>query len=384
MNSPAEKEKQAPQRALRILLLTTTMEPSGTSWYTMELARGLQEQGHKVLVACGGGSQTRHLAEDKIETVVLKTLSFNTTTLSSILPLYNIVKKFNPDIIHGQSLKVMNTAYILSMLTRRPYFLTVHHFVPENKTIRFSKQWCRGIIAVSESLREHMVNKIGVPKQNMFVCHNGVDFKRYIYKPPVRENDRLVVVGTSGKLIQRKGHIYFLRAVSALINDGIDLEVLIAGSGPERLMLKEAAVSLGIDKKITIISHDVPTSAVINALDIFVLPSLQEGFGYSLLEAMASGKPVVASSVGGTYAVVRDGENGFLVPSAKPQALAEGIRKLIEDDDLRVQMGKRGREIVEDEFSLDVMITNMLQIYNSIFDGLDKGIQSPETAKTQN
>lgn len=359
----ATKKTDTPEGPLRLTLLTRKLDQDGASWYTIQLARALVAKGHKVQIICGGGSQLRRLANDNIECVVSRSLAHKWTSPLALFTVLRATYRFAPDIIHAQTQHLMTFAFILSHIIRRPYFLTTHHFIPENKRLRISPTWCKGIITISDAIREHLVNKVRAPKSLISVCYNGVDFKQYKSGPPIKKENRAFMIGSVGKLVPRKGHKFLLRAASILINEGLDLEVVIAGTGPERWALKAESVSLGIDKRVTILSYDIIPTEIIAAMDVFVLPSIQEGFGYSLLEAMACNKPIVASSVGGTYIAVREEENGFLVPAGEPQPLADRIRQLVENPELREKMGQRGREIVEQEFSSDKMASCTLAVY---------------------
>jgi glycosyltransferase involved in cell wall biosynthesis len=183
------------------------------------------------------------------------------------------------------------------------------------------------------------------------VIHPGVDVTPSSVR--IRSADETFRIGVASRLVPGKGISELISAVAILERQGIDVQLDIAGSGPEQQMLASSADSLGIAERVRFLGwvNDVPS--VMREWDIYAQPSHAEGFGISVLEAMASGLPVVASSVGGLPEIVVEGETGFLVPSSDSVALAERISRLARAPELRAQMGQRGRARVLSQFSVE-------------------------------
>jgi glycosyltransferase involved in cell wall biosynthesis len=175
-----------------------------------------------------------------------------------------------------------------------------------------------------------------------------------------------VVLGTAGRLIKLKGIEYLLNAAAAVQAEFPALRVEIAGSGPQREALEQRAAALGIAGRIKFLGWVDNLSSVLPRWDIFVLPSLEEGFPIAALEAMATGLPVVASAVGGVPELVVDGETGWLVPPGDVARLAARLQPLLRDPEQRRSMGAAAAARVRDHFSLAQMTENFSNLYDEL------------------
>ncbi len=164
-----------------------------------------------------------------------------------------------------------------------------------------------------------------------------------------------MIIGTAAVLEERKGHRFLLEAAALLKREGYSLNYWFAGEGSQRETLQAQAVKLGLGENISFLGFIPEIQKFLSQIDIFVLPSLYEGLGISVLEAMAAGKPVVVTRVGGLSELVESGKSGWLVPPADPKALAASIAKLAREHDLRAGMGKNAIERVCQRFTLEQM-----------------------------
>ena len=184
------------------------------------------------------------------------------------------------------------------------------------------------------------------------------------------QNDELVV-GTVGRIkFKRKGQEFLLQAAKILRERGTNITCLLAGGpapGAEEQIgqMRHLAEKLGVQ---AIFTGELPDArSAYAAMDIFVLPSAQpEPFGGVVMEAMALGLPVVGTNIGGTTEQVSDGETGFLVPPADPEAMAAAIAKLAADPDCRSRMGEKGRQRVGEKFSILSMTDRIVSVYQRI------------------
>jgi glycosyltransferase involved in cell wall biosynthesis len=205
------------------------------------------------------------------------------------------------------------------------------------------------------------------------VIHNGIDPARVARMRTVEERRRelgipadATVIGSLGRLDRAKGYEYLLQAMALFLRQLNNTHVVIGGSGPLVGSLTDLANELGISKRVHFLGHVADPRMVLNALDIYVQPSLCEAFPIALLEASAAGLPVVASDVGGIPESVLDGETGFVVPPKDPGSLAGSIEKLLADPQLRRAMGDAGVARTRREFSLDTMVRQTLEVYGSL------------------
>ena len=222
-------------------------------------------------------------------------------------------------------------------------------------------------LAVSEAVRRVMI-KSGIPATQVQTIHSGIDPHLGDDVPMAEPLFPLGtrVIGTVGHLASHKGQCYLLEATARLIRDEPKLGVVIVGTGALRQALEAQAVDLGIAEHIrfTGFRRDIP--ALIRGFEIFVFPSYLEGLGTSVLDAMALGKPVVATHAGGIPEAVEDGVTGLLVPPRDPVALAQAIRYLLQHPELQVQFGKAGRRRVEQGITADRMAQQTMQVYHQL------------------
>ncbi len=170
------------------------------------------------------------------------------------------------------------------------------------------------------------------------------------------------LVVSVGRLAMEKGHAYLLDALAGL--DGVQL--LVVGDGPERAALEMRARSLGLDRRVRFLGVREDALSILALADACALPSLYEGFGIVVLEAMALGVPVVASRAGGLPEVIRDGETGLLVPPADPAALAAALRRVVLDRALSRRIADKARDAVRLSYDLPKMIDRVESLYDRV------------------
>jgi glycosyltransferase involved in cell wall biosynthesis len=229
------------------------------------------------------------------------------------------------------------------------------------------------ILAVSGYVRQRLIVSDHVPESMVQVLYNGVDLSRFRPgdEPPARVRARLgippdgEVVTVVGQLIDFKGLNYLIDAVDLL--RARPLTVLMAGAGDRRDALAAQARRLGLEDRVRLLGKRDDVQALLAASDLFVCPSVwDEALGNVILEAMGTGLPVVASRVGGIPEVVRDGETGLLVPPRDAAALAGAIASLLDDPARRQAMGRAGRRVVEEDFSMERAITATVDLYEEL------------------
>ena len=229
------------------------------------------------------------------------------------------------------------------------------------------------IVCVSQC-QARRVHRSGISARKIVVIPNAIDATKYGQRDPAMRA-RLVslfpaanlprrLVGAAGRLSPEKGYGVLVEAAAVVIRDAPDVGFLHFGDGPLRGEIAERIATLGLTDRFILAGFRDDLPRVYSALDLFALPSFTEGLPVVVLEAFASSVPVVATAVGGTPEVVRDGENGLLVPSGNSEALAEAIMSCL-DRDCRA-MGERGREWVLERFTF----ATQAERYQSNFEGL--------------
>jgi len=233
----------------------------------------------------------------------------------------------------------------------------------------------RRIIAISEAianvLREH-----GVAEERIAVIRSAVDAARFSAIPDrgaLRKEfgiaDDALVLGAAGQLIPRKGHRYLLQAVAGLLPRFGNLRLIVFGEGYLNNQLRAQAAALGLGDALQFVGFRSDLDTYMAGFDLFVHPALAEGLGVVTLQAAAAGVPVVGFAVGGLSEAVQDGVTGRLVPGGDVAALQQAIAALLENADLRRQMGEAGRERMQNEFSIATMVDKHISLYEAVLHG---------------
>ena len=214
------------------------------------------------------------------------------------------------------------------------------------------------IVASSRSVA---ANVIGMTPR---VVYHGIESRDEPIRP--RETGQRTLLGVASRLVPIKGIVHLIRAVAILRRDLAGIRLEIAGAGPDRAALQQEVRTLGIDDIVAFVGWQDDTWPWLGRWDIFVQPSLAEGFGVAALEAMAAGLPVVASSAGGLPELIEDGCTGYVVPPADPETLTARLRDLVLHADLRHAMGAAGRARVRQHFSPQRMAAEMAAVYDQL------------------
>lgn len=229
------------------------------------------------------------------------------------------------------------------------------------------------IVAVSEQIAG-LLRRAG--HRTVLRVHNGIDVRHVAATRPAADVRSILgirpgqlLIGTAGRFNAVKGQQYLLEA-ARLLDDRLDARVLFVGSGPLETELRTQASELGVMERCLFVDPAVDSRAgiydLIAAMDVFTLPSLSEGIPMAMLEAMALGRPVVASEVGGIPEVITDRVNGLLVPACDPRAIADACAALAADRARAEALGSRAREVVEQRFSRERNGQSLLRMYHDL------------------
>jgi sugar transferase (PEP-CTERM/EpsH1 system associated) len=234
-------------------------------------------------------------------------------------------------------------------------------------------------VTVSDDLGKWLINDVGVPGDKVVQIINGVDTERFRPADDRAEAKRkvglapdLFVVGTVGRLDPVKNQQLLLRAFSSMSKTlgcgGQKVELLIVGAGPEEGKLRQLASDLVLGAMVHFAGERKDVADLMRAVDLFVLPSIAEGISNTVLEAMASGLPVVATDVGGNAELVVHGATGFLIDSGDEEALADTLVRCANSQADILTIGREARSRSERLFSLDAMVNRYAELYETMFD----------------
>lgn len=285
----------------------------------------------------------------------------------SLLEHLRLVRDVAPDIMHASLASPWSCQYAVAAaaLARRPRIVAVYQLAvpPVSEGQRRAKQLtARAIdrhVGVGERTSREIETLVGLPRDSVRTIHNGVPDEP---ADAARQPRRRPLLGTIGRLEPQKGVDVLIRALA----DVEEADLLVVGDGNERAGLEALARAVGVSDRVEWQGWSDTPRSYLGALDVFVLPSRNEGFPLAVLEALLAGTAVVASDVGSVAEAIRDGETGILVPPEDPVALAGALRRLLADQTLGPRLGERGRRLVLDRFTAD----HMTRAFESLYDEL--------------
>jgi glycosyltransferase involved in cell wall biosynthesis len=332
----------------------------------LSLIKGLHRHGHKIHLICE--PQTLLEARALALGVFVHPMAIRSEAgLISLFRLIILFRKIRPQILAFNTPKAViigTLASRLAAVSARIVFRRVNFPLRNNLLTRIKYLWgidC--IVAISESIRAQLTIS-GIPVSRIRTIYEGLDLSRYPRGawPKKRIAGEPTVVGTISHLSTEKGIQYLVEAASLIPGVHRRLRFVVVGDGSCRPQLEAFVGEKGLKDVFQFTGFQQDTSQFIKSFDMFALPSLSEGLSSSILEAMATSLPIVATNVGGIPELVKHGDNGFLVPPADPAALAQAIQQLADDPKECWRMGLRGRERVEKQFTLErkVMETEKL------------------------
>lgn len=272
-----------------------------------------------------------------------------------------------PALIHANTNFASEYAGLLAKWLKIPTIGHIRDIEPLGRMGQYTIRQNTRLIAISDAVTRYLIEE-HIPETQIVRIYDGVDLRQYvpISQPPPPER---FIIGIIGQIGTRKGHVYLLEAVKRLLPHHPNLHVWIIGKEPQHSaeqyaeQLQHIVEHTGMRQQVEFLGFRTDIPAILAQIDVLALPSLQEPFGKIVIEAMAMGKPVVASRVGGVPEIVEDGVTGILIPPADAAALASALRKLIANRDTRETMGREGRQRVEKLFSLEENVRQTEHLY---------------------
>ena len=360
---------------MNILQVLPELGSGGVETGTIDLAKELILQGHKAVVISNGGKLLDELAACGAKHYALPVHEKNPFTIISMIgSIKDIIKKEDIDIVHARSRVPALSAFFAARSAGVPFITTCHGHYSKHFFSRVMG-WSRFVIVASNVVARHMIKGFGVPRERIRLIPRGVDLEKFTYiKPDVSMSKKEYTIGVVGRITPIKGHIYFIRAISKVVRLMPNIKILIIGDAPAskpkyRQELEVLIRRLSLTKYISFLGvcHNVPEK--MKDLDLLVMPSIgEETFGRVIIEAQASGVPVIASRIGGIVDLIKDGENGILIAPRDWSGLSEAIIRVLRDNGLRQRLSLRARSSVEKNFTLANMYKKTVKVYNEALD----------------
>ena len=387
----------------RVLQIITRLDRGGSAETTLLVVSLMNHEKYEVFLAHGLSLESNMSIMEK-EAVTLdmslarakgikffalpslvRRLSFKNDLLAFI-SIYRLIKQIKPHIVHTHTSKAGALGRLAAYLAGAPIIIHTPHghvfhsyygatmtniFVFAEKMLSLMTD---KIVALTNRERDEHLEEGIASIEKYVIIHSGVMLDRLMnmsvdikagkkkYGIPQDCN----VVGVIGRLVPIKGHKYLVSAAKNIIKESHNTVFVFVGDGYLDSSLKRQAESIGVRKNIIFTGWRKDAVEILDLFDILVLPSLNEGMGKVLVEGMALGKPIVASSVGGIINLVKNGENGILVPPGDSDALGDAILQLIKNKKLAETLGKNGKAKVYPEFDASVMVKQIEDLYESL------------------
>jgi N-acetyl-alpha-D-glucosaminyl L-malate synthase BshA len=368
---------------MKIAILTYMFPPDdvgGIEVASQDIANRLAQNGDKVFVITSGKrniieNPNKNVTVYRFSNLRIKFLGSSFFWFIFWIKIFFLLKKIKPDIVHCQAIQMGVPGFLFKKFYKKPYIVWCHGFdvyfpwkfkkIISNPVLNSAD----AIVALTSNMKDEL-NK--TCKKDILVLPNGIDLENFsgLSKQSLRDKfkinpDEKIIIFVGG-LKPVKGIEYLIEAFW-VINQKIPASKLfLVGEGIDRINLENAVKKNNLTGKVNftgkIANREIPEYMALS--DIFVLPSLSEGFGIVNLEAMACGLPIVATNVGGIPEVIKDGENGFIVEPKNPGQIAEKVLLLLEDEKLREKISNNNREEVK-KYSLEIIVNRLMEIYLS-------------------
>lgn len=375
----------------RILHLITRLDRGGSAENTVLTVSGLQRKGYHVTLVSGQTlDPSLKLAEldwqrgegwTEIPQLVRRINPIR--DIKAFFKIYALIKRGRFQIVHTHSSKAGILGRLAAKLVGVPIVVHTPHGhvfygyygrILSHLFLLLERIWAeftdRIVTLTERGKQEHIQLKVA-PANKFTVIPSGVEFKDFLEvqkgSPALRQELGLAsgerIVGSVGRFVPIKGYRYFLEAAKEIVEQRSDVLFLSVGDGPLEQELKAFAEASGIASRVVFAGYRKDVAEIMALMDVFVLPSLNEGMGKVLVEAMAEGKPVVATKVGGIPELVSDNLTGILCPPKDSHALAEAILKLLRNKELARRMGAEGRKRVYPQYDAKVMVEKIERLY---------------------
>ncbi|MBP7507945.1 MAG: glycosyltransferase [Prolixibacteraceae bacterium] len=363
-------------RKYKILLAIGSSEIGGAQNIFLSCAGEFVKLGHVVEVALPEGPLSD---QAKLLGIPIHTINF--TSILSVLRIKRMLQKGNYDIINTYLTKCGLLVSFVNFLYKNPICCTLLNAITHEKLIRIQKliyplmyhlfqMFCDGIIVNSNANKQHFVDTAKIKESHIQVIYSGIDEKRFKNNTQSLNLAKKIVIGIVGRLSMEKGPVYLINALEFLKD--IDYECMIVGDGPLRNDLEKRVDELGLNKRVKFFGFQKEVAQFIKKMDVVVVPSLNETFGLTIVEAFLMKKVVIASNVGGIPELVIHRKTGLLFPAKDSVSIANSIQIIYENRNLAKRLTESAYRHAISNFTIPVMVNNTLNYYAVLLERQEK------------
>ena len=370
------------QNGTRVLMFIQTLDLGGSETQCVEMARQLKREGYRVTVGClrADGPLKARLHEAELECVEfpVHTSLLRPNAFLQMLKLVAFLRRRHFKVVHANDLYSNLFAVPAAWLARVPVVISSRRdlgrwwwYTPvRRKILRRVQELSTQILVNSEAVRQELLIKDGFGPEKIQVVYNGIDAEKYVQAtgnrehllPGISSNHKLIIA-VANMHTGAKGHGDLIEAARTIRKEHPEARFVLAGDGEMRQFFEDQVRAAGLQEMFVFLGHRTDIPALLASCDIGVLASRTEGLPNAVLEYMAAGLPVVATTVGGVPEIIENEINGLLIPPETPTALSSALLLLLKDEQMRRRLGNAGRERILAQFNFTSVMARLKQLY---------------------
>jgi len=366
------------ESSIPVLFVLPTLGAGGSEQVIFNLCVHLDRSYFPIVAAFRDGALREEMTDSGIEVHVLNRRSG--IDLMLIIKLLRIIRRKKIRIVNSHHFVSLFYAFWAARFAGLPIIHT-EHSIWEMQSLSFFWTRCyrfflkriEMVSAVSETAFNYLRDAYGIEEKRIGLVVNGIDINRFkkakeetVNRAALDLKPHDIVVGTVGNLRREKNQELLIRALALISRSSKSFKAVFIGDGPLRSQLESLAAALGVEDKVVFLGTRVDVPRFYGIFDIYCLTSRYEGLPLSLLEAMAAGVPIVATDVMGIREVIRNNENGLLLPDNDAEELAKRILLLAENADLRNALSENGCRFVNEHYSLEKSVRNYEKLFRNV------------------
>jgi len=364
------------KQKINLAFVLCSLNFGGAEKLVLDLIKNLDKQKFNIhlLTIKGSGDLLSQFQETRAKIILFDKKS--KIGLKTIWQLFRYFKKEKIEIVHTHLFAGDTWGRIAACLARVPVIISTEHNVNLDEGYfkklikRILSHFTKKIIAVSAAVKDYQIKTEKIPAQKIEVIYNGINLQKFPYFTDYVFHQATPTLGIIGRLEVQKGHLLLLQALSLVCQKHPAVKLMIVGQGSEQNNIQTIITKLGMEKSVIWQKPQADIIPYLAKLDLLVAPSLWEGLGIVVLEALACGVPVIASKVDGIKEIIVDGKNGFLFEKGNQQELAAKIINLINHPENLEQIRKSGSETIKQKFDIVDISQKYQKIYLDLYENI--------------